>query len=256
MAIMSQQLLQSRTEGEVLVLTMTRPETRNALNADLADAIAAAVNAPPAGVGAVVLTGAGAAFCAGGDLDYLMTSIAAGPQAVAGSIYRHFQGLILALVDAPLPVVAAINGPALGAGLDLALACDLRVAAPGATLSSAWIKLGLATGMGGSWLLHNAVGAARAAELLLLGGVVDALQARDMGLVTRVAENDVVETAIAMAAELARRPRAGMWQTRQSLRRARGPGFEEELKRLGEAQAELLCGADFALLAGKFLARS
>ena len=173
----------------VAVLTLSHPARRNALNialsALLAEAVQAAADDP--GVGAIVVTGEDPAFCAGGDLAELAT---AGP-AQLKTVYAGF----LALADCPLPTIAAVNGAAVGAGLNLALATDLRLAGPRASFDSRFLQLGLHPGGGYTWMAQRVLGPQGAAAMTLFGEAVDAAEAERIGLVHRVVD-DVVGAAV------------------------------------------------------------
>ena len=186
----------SSITNRVAVLTLSYPARRNALNIALSgllsEAVAAAVANPE--VGAIVITGEDPAFCAGGDLAELAT---AGP-AQLKTVYSGF----LTLADCPLPTIAAVNGAAVGAGLNLALATDLRLAGPRASFDSRFLQLGLHPGGGYTWMIQRILGPQGAAAMTLFGEAVDAAEALRIGLVHRVVD-DVVGEAVAMAARAA-----------------------------------------------------
>jgi enoyl-CoA hydratase len=202
-----------RTEitDRVAVLTLSHPERRNALNIELSAKLADAVDAGAAdgGVGAIVITGEDPAFCAGGDLGEL----ASADPATLHTVYAGF----LAVADCPLPTVAAVNGAAVGAGLNLALACDLRLAGPRARFDARFLPLGLHPGGGYTWMVQRALGPQRAAALTLFGDVVDAEEAARIGLVHRVAD-DVVAAAVELAANAADAPPDLVRTTKATLR--------------------------------------
>ncbi|RJG00644.1 enoyl-CoA hydratase/isomerase family protein [Noviherbaspirillum sedimenti] len=244
-----------RRESDVLVLMLDRPDARNALDPDTVQELGRWIREPGEGVHAIVITGSPPVFCAGGDLAYLRDVMTQDAIQAADSIYKNFHALVRTMLSSKIPLIAAVNGPALGAGLDLALACDLRIAAANATFASTWIRLGLATGMGGSWLLARAIGGGRAAEMLLLGEPITAERAEQIGLVNRVVpyEHGLLEEAIAMAKKLAALPPRAVSATRASLRRAVDMGFDMELQMLGVVQGTLFASEDFAKAADKFL---
>lgn len=241
--------------GPARWLRLTRPERRNALTVDLvrqlADAVTAAGQDPS--VRAIVVTGAPPVFCAGGDLADLGTVAERGALAVSEVVYRQFHRLVLALADAPVPVVAAVNGAALGAGLDLALACDLRVVSRAATFASSWIAVGLVPGMGGAHLLARAVGSTRANEMVLLGRPVAAERALDWGLVNEVVEPEALEGRVDdLVGELAALSAPALSRSKASLRRALALGFEQELAVLGATQGSLLTSEEFRTATARF----
>lgn len=238
----------------IMVLAINRPQARNALDVATAQALAAQIRQPGEGVRAIVITGTGPAFCAGGDLAYLRNVMKHGSLKATDSIYDNFQALIRAMLMSKVPLVAAVNGPALGAGLDLALACDLRVAAHSAKFASSWIRMGLATGMGGSWLLARAIGGTRAAEMLLLGEAIPAERAEQIGLINRVVPDDgLMDAVLEMTGKLAGLSARGLWATRASLRRSLDSGLDAELQLLASVQGGLLASEEFGQAAEKFL---
>lgn len=207
--------VRSETLDGVALLTLSYPARRNALNLELsrllADAVAAAVADP--GVGAVVVTGEDPAFCAGGDLDELA-------EAGAETLHAVYAGF-LAVAACPLPTIAAVNGAAVGAGLNLALAADVRLAGPRARFDTRFLPLGLHPGGGYTWMVQRAVGAQAAAALTLFGEVVDAAEAQRLGLVLR-AVDDVRAAALEMGARAAANPRDLAVTTKRTMRLTSG----------------------------------
>src|SRR5882724_13545499 len=166
-------------EGPVATLIMNRPQTKNALDPELLEALAAGLNevAADESVRAVVLTGSGDAFCSGADLKGALGDLEAG--ADLGPRIAKFHALIRAIVEAPKPFIAAVRGPAVGFGADLALACDLRVMGQDAYIQEKFVAIGLMPDGGGSFWLPRLVGVGRALEYLLLGTRIDAALARE-----------------------------------------------------------------------------
>lgn len=187
------------TDG-VAVLTVSNPARRNALNLDLSQKLVAAVEAANAddSVGAIVVTGQAPAFCAGGDLAELQ-------QADPATLKRVYSGF-LAIASSPLPTLAAVNGAAVGAGINLALACDVRLAGPTARFDVRFMQLGLHPGGGYTWMAQRALGAQGSAAMTLFGDVLDAREAERVGLVWRAYDSD--EDLMAGARELAGRAAA------------------------------------------------
>ena len=231
--------VRSETADGVAVLTVSNPERRNAMNLELArllvDAVAEAV--ADDGVGAIVVTGEPPAFCAGGDLAELETA----DPAVLRGVYAGF----LAVAACPLPTVAAVNGAAVGAGLNLALAADVRLAGPRARFEARFLPLGLHPGGGYTWMVQRALGPQRAAALTLFGEVLDAAEAERIGLVHRRVD-DVVGAAAEMAARAAAAPRDLLITTKATMRlaatlAAQGDAVEVEVR----AQAESMRSAEF-----------
>ena len=204
-------LLEQR--GGVAVLTVSDPARHNALTLDLSDRLARAVGEcdRDESVHAIVITGAPPAFCAGGDLDALA---AAGRSGSAADLHRIYAGF-LAVANAGVPTIAAVNGPAVGAGLNLALACDLRLVGPGASFDARFLQLGIHPGGGMTWLAQRAAGRQTAAAMALFGELLDAQEAVRTGLAYRLVDvNDeprsptAHEAVVAAAVHLARRAAA------------------------------------------------
>lgn len=190
----------------VAVLTLDNPDLRNAMSAQMTASWAAAMEelAADRSVRVVVVTGSGSAFCSGGDTAWL----AGEPDATVDELRERmlpFYRAWLSIRELEVPTIAAINGPAIGAGLCLALACDIRYAAAGAKMGVPFVKLGIHPGMAGTYLLPNVVGAAHARDLMLTGRVVGAEEALRLGLVSRVIDpaafqDDVLASASGIAA--------------------------------------------------------
>ena len=234
--------LLGHTEGRVAVLTFNRPEARNALTASMYHGFATALPAIAADpdIGALMLTGAGGAFCAGGDVKAMAgrrAPGASGGQTVEGRIddLRHRQEQVsLALHEFPKPVVGAIPGPAAGAGLSIALACDVRIMAENAFLTTAFAKVGFSGDFGGSWFLTQLLGTAQARELYFTARRVASAEALELGLTNRVAPAETFEAdALAFAAELAAGPPIAHRLMKENLNRA----LHHELKECLAAEA-------------------
>lgn len=204
-------------EGVALV-TLDRPHRKNAFTLELIDAWAAALRSCAADplVGAVVVTGAGDAFCSGIDLEVL-DGHDPSPLARKQLIERIHQ-VALALQDLDKPVIAAVNGIAVGAGLDMALMCDLRLAGASARMGATYVRLGLVPGDGGCYYLPRLVGRAKALELLLTGDLVSAPEALALGMVNHVYEDDrVLDEALTLAARFAAGPRVAQALIKRSV---------------------------------------
>lgn len=184
------------------LVTIDRQERRNALNADLCDEIRTHL-AEHQDLRAIVITGAGSAFCAGADLvTRFAPSGETGHAGATDSFRPAFERVLDAIVDHPTPVVAAINGPAIGAGMQLAVACDVRIAASGARFAIPGGKLGIHLSARNIWRLAQLVGQGAARDFLLAGRTVDAPEARQLGLVQRLAD-DALTAALDLAGEVA-----------------------------------------------------
>ncbi len=193
-----------KDQGPVRLIRLQRPGAKNALTLDTVEALLAALSsandAPQ--VRAIVLSGTPGAFCSGADLRWMAQAIETGEDLRPG--LERFQALSLGIVELGKPVVAAVTGPAVGFGADLALACDFRVLAESAYLQEKFIAVGLMPDGGGSYFLTRLLGAARALEMLMLGSRIDAAQAVSLGLATSMtADADAEAAALALAATLA-----------------------------------------------------
>ncbi|HXV93802.1 MAG TPA: enoyl-CoA hydratase [Pseudonocardia sp.] len=231
--------VRSETVDGVAVLTVSNPERRNAMNLEVSRRLTEAVAAAAAdeGVGAVVVTGEPPAFCAGGDL----AELASAEPAVLRRVYSGF----LAVAACPLPTIAAVNGAAVGAGLNLALAADVRLAGPAARFDARFLPLGLHPGGGYTWMVQRALGPQGAAALTLFGEVLDAEEAARVGLVHRVAE-DVVGAAVEMAGRAAAAPRELVVTTKSTLRVSAGLGAQADAVEIEvRAQAESVRSEEF-----------
>jgi enoyl-CoA hydratase/carnithine racemase len=180
-----------RRDDGVVVLTLNLPDRRNAMTGDLTSAFAAAVDAlrPDRSVRCVVVTGEGSAFCAGGDLSWIAESPDLSVDKIRDRMLPFYR-VWLSIRELEVPSIAAVNGAAVGAGLCLALACDLRYASRSAKLSAPFTQLGMHAGMAATYLLPEVVGLAAARELLFTGRAVDAEEALRLGLVNGVYDAD------------------------------------------------------------------
>jgi enoyl-CoA hydratase len=205
-------LLSVERHDRVAVVTLDDPKRRNALSGELVGDIVATFDELEAddSIGAAVVTGAAPAFCAGADLGDLSTAGATELRA----IYEGF----LRVARSPLPTVAAVNGPAVGAGMNLALACDVRVAAHSARFDVRFLGLGIHPGGGHTWLLQRAIGPEAAAAMILFGQVVDGRDAQRIGLVWRSVEpDDLLDDAVVIAAKAASAPKPLVAATKRTM---------------------------------------
>lgn len=220
-----------RPETGVVVLTLADPDRRNVMSDEMTASWVQAVRdlAVDDEVRAVVVTGEGTAFCSGGDLSWL----AAEPDASVDQLRDRmlpFYRAWLTIRDLEVPTIAAVNGPAVGAGLCIAMACDIRWMAQEARVSAPFVKLGLHPGMASSWLFPDVVGEAAARDLLLTGRAVDAEEALRMGMVSRVLpRDDLVAEAVAAAAGIAANAPVATKLTKQGLA-ARHPDLAASLR--------------------------
>ena len=193
----------------VALLELNRPERLNAFNRQMISEWRQALTqiADDARVRALVLTGAGRAFCAGGDADEMTELQSASSIERRDYMWRSIQKIPLAMERLEQPVIAAINGTARGAGLDMALMCDIRICGASSTFAESYINMGLISGDGGTWYLPRVIGVSRALELLWTGRVVTAEEAERIGLVNRVvADDDLRREALTLARQIAAQP--------------------------------------------------
>ena len=222
--------------ANLAVLTLTNPATRNAMSVAMGDEFAAAVRQIQANrdTRGVLLTGAGQAFSAGGDVAFLTARLTDTPNGNVEAMKRYYRRF-LCLRDLTVPVVAAINGHAMGAGFCVALACDARVAAKPALMAVNFVRLGIHPGMAATFSLPRLVGSAAASELLLTGQTISAERAYQLGLVTKVTETpeecrqEATKLLVAMAGESSR---IAVSETLKTLR-----GSDAELERALDREA-------------------
>jgi 2-(1,2-epoxy-1,2-dihydrophenyl)acetyl-CoA isomerase len=231
-------------DGRVMILTLNRPAQLNALNPELHRLLHTAVidAAHDADIGVVVLTGAGRAFCSGGDMGRRKDSSA--PPATleqrADELLRHGETARL-LHEMPKPTLAMINGVAAGAGLALALACDLRVAAGEALLTTSYVNVALSGDLGSSYFLTQLVGSAKARQLMLLSDKIDAAEAHRIGLVNLVADPGTLrETTMRVARRLAQGPAVALRYIKRNLLCAESGSLSEVMD--SEAFGMARCG--------------
>src|SRR3569623_1845087 len=214
-------------DGAILTVTLTLPDKRNPVSDNgLFDQLIDSMHEADADIGVrcVILTGAGSAFSAGGDLKAMKAGSglrAALPAQTRRNYREGIQRLPLMFHALEVPVIAAINGPAIGAGLDLACMCDIRVASDRAVVAESFVKLGIVPGDGGAWLLPRVSGCSKATELTLTGETIDAATALEIGLVSRVVPGDeLLATARALADKISANPPHAVRMTRRLLREA------------------------------------
>lgn len=202
-------LVLEQREAAVATLVLNRPERLNALNVELGAALLAALrrSGEDESIRCVVLTGAGRAFCAGGDIGVLRNARLRNAGHELEGLLRAGMEIVLAIADMPKPVLAVVNGPAAGAGMNLALACDVRMASDQASFGQNFAKLGLFPDFGGTWLLPRLVSRGYAAEMFCTGEMISAAEAERIGLVNRVVPHErLAEEARALGGRLAAAP--------------------------------------------------
>ena len=230
---MGQDLLEVVKDG-VAVLTLNRPDRLNAMSGPMLDAMLEALPrlADDSDVGVVVLTGAGRGFCAGGDVK----AMAEGRESRGTTLEERAQGLRSRmevsrwLHEMPKPTLAMVRGAAAGAGLSLALACDLRIAGDSARFATAFARVGYSGDFGGSWYLTQLVGSAKARELYYTADIVDAPQALALGIVNRVVpDTRLEEETLALAGRLARGPRVAYRYMKRNFNAAESGSLKDSL---------------------------
>ncbi len=243
---MSEASILVSTTGAVRVITLNRPAALNSFTADMHGLLLPALNAAAddAAVRAVLITGSGRGFCAGQDLtDPAMT----GNVDVGAVIERFYRPLATRVRTMPVPVVAAVNGVAAGAGANFALCCDLVVAARSASFIQAFSKIGLVPDCGGTWLLPRLVGRARALGLAMTGDKLPAEEAQRMGLIWQCVDDAaLMDSALALAMRLAAMPSKALAETRRALDAAAPMDFSDALTLEADTQRELGRQHDFA----------
>ncbi|MBD0371693.1 MAG: enoyl-CoA hydratase/isomerase family protein [Pyrinomonadaceae bacterium] len=229
-------------EAGVAVVTLNRPAALNALTTEMAKEFLSAIGeARERGARSIVLTGAGKAFCAGGDLKEMRKM--AEKEGRVEAFFDEPLGLlnecVLLLQEVPLPVICAVNGVASGGGCNLALACDIVIAAESARFNQAFVKVGLSPDCGGTYILPRLVGTKRAAELMMTGDAVDARSAAEMGMINRaVADDELMETVMSLAVRLAQSPTASIAKTKRLLAESATNRLAAQLEAERQAQIE------------------
>jgi enoyl-CoA hydratase len=224
--------------NNVVTLTLNRPEIRNAMNVELTDAFADAVAqiSKDPDVRAVIVTGAGKAFCSGGDLGWINPGPGASVPEMRRKM-RSFYPQFLAVRNLDVPVIAAVNGAAVGAGLCLAMACDIRISSDAAKYAAPFTRLGMHPGMAATYLLTRLVGTARASELLFTSRTIDAAEAERIGLVNRVVAHDgLLDSAMQTANEIALNAPIPMGMVKRAVYIAERADMETMLEYEGLAQ--------------------
>ncbi|MFM9886550.1 MAG: enoyl-CoA hydratase-related protein [Burkholderiales bacterium] len=252
------QLLCSVRDG-VAVITLNRPEARNALSDELTPALRRMIRerGDDANVGALLITGAGTAFCAGGDVKGMGDNSAKKAMSVAeriADLQVRQRTLTGALIAVRKPTIAALPGPAAGAGLAIALACDLRIAAASAFIATGYVRIGLSGDYGIAWLLTRAVGSARARELMFSGDRIDAARCERIGLVNRIVPDATLQDeAFALAKSLADGPRTALAAIKENLDEATRIAFDMALDHEAERMIHCMGTADHSEAARAFI---
>ena len=250
-------ILHSCADG-IARVTLNRPDRLNSFTAKMHEELRDALGMVRADASArvLLLTGAGRGFCAGQDLSDRAVAPGDAPVDLGQSIEANYRPLVLALRSFPMPVVCAVNGVAAGAGANIALACDLVIAAKSASFIQAFCKIGLIPDAGGTYFLPRLVGTARAMGLALLGDKLSAQQAADWGLIWKCVEDgELAATVDALLAQLAQAPTRGLVTTRRALHASSHATFEAQLDLERDLQRELGFGNDYREGVAAFLAK-
>jgi 2-(1,2-epoxy-1,2-dihydrophenyl)acetyl-CoA isomerase len=231
----------------VATLTLNRPDRLNSFTTEMHEEVAAAlgtVESDPA-IRALLLTGAGRGFCAGQDLN-LREASAGGEFDAGAAIDRYYNPLVRRLRALRKPVIAAVNGPAAGAGANLALACDIVLAARSASFLQAFCRIGLVPDTGGTWFLPRLAGSARALGMMLLGEPLPAATAAEWGLIWKVVDDDkLMSEARALATKLAQGPTIGLGLIKEALNRSLASTLDAQLDSERDLQRSAATSADF-----------
>jgi 2-(1,2-epoxy-1,2-dihydrophenyl)acetyl-CoA isomerase len=235
--------VETSRDGAVLTITLNRPDVLNAFDTAMHRALAAALrDARAAEVRAVVITGAGRGFCVGQDL----TEFREAPGDIASRLRENYHPNVLAIRALEKPVIAAVNGAAAGAGLSLACACDLRIAADTANFVPAFVNIGLVPDSGGSFFVTRILGPARAFDWMTSGRKLTAAEAHAWGLVSEVVEAAALSGRVAeLAAQLAAMPTRGIGMTKRLFDHAVTASLEDQLEREAQLQAAATLTNDF-----------
>jgi len=231
-------------DGHVAILTLDSPDTRNALaSAAQYEGIenACARISGDRAIRAVIVTGAGKAFCAGGDIKQMLERAHDPKHQAVDDRYHYKEGIHripVALYNLEVPTIAAVNGPAIGAGLDLACMCDLRIAADTARFAESFVRLGIIPGDGGAFLLQRIVGVTKAAEMTFTGEAIDAAEALSCGLVSQVVPSEqLIERAIQLARRIAVNAPHALRMAKRLMREAQHARLESVLELSAAFQA-------------------
>lgn len=230
-------------EGDAVTIALNRPEVMNALSSQMRRELLAAINAEARDARCIVLTGTGRAFCSGQDLQDAM---ALGQLDLGRILAEEYEPLLMAIYDCPVPTIAAVNGAAAGAGANLALACDVVIAAESASFIQAFTRIGLIPDAGGSYWLPRQIGMARAMGAALFAEKITAAQAADWGMIWEAVPDAGFATHVAgRAAQLATGPTAAYRLVKQALRASPENGLGAQLALEARLQSEAGATADF-----------
>lgn len=252
---MSFNTIQFEVTAGVARLTLNRPERLNSFNVEMHQEVKTALT-QLADARVLVITGAGRGFCAGQDLSDRAVSPGGASVDLGASIDSYYKPLVLAIRNLPMPVIAAVNGVAAGAGANIAFACDLVIATRSASFVQSFSKIGLVPDSGGTWVLPRLIGNARALGLALLGDKLPAEQAAQWGLIWRCVEDAEFKHSVdALAAQLADAPTRGLARTKQAIYESWGRSLEQQIDQERDFQRELGYSQDYAEGVAAFIAK-
>jgi 2-(1,2-epoxy-1,2-dihydrophenyl)acetyl-CoA isomerase len=246
-------MIRTSTAGGVTTITLDRPEKLNAFSGTMREDLLAALRDAEGNV--VVITGAGRAFCAGGDVEFMASLQETSDVDRFRALLDAGRDVVLQIAAMEKPVIAAVNGVAAGAGCNLALACDYRIASPAAKFSESFVRIGLHPDWGGTWLLPRLVGSSRAFEMMATGRMVDVEEALRIGLVDRVAEDLAAETD-KLALSIASAPPALLADLKRALAASRTNGLGAQIDVESEHQLRAFQSAEARQRIMAFLKRS
>jgi len=250
--------IQYEVKSGIAILTLNRPDKLNSFTQAMHLEVRTALDALQADptVRVLLLTGAGRGFCAGQDLSDRAVAPGAKPVDLGDSVEQFYAPLVMTLRSLPMPVICAVNGVAAGAGANLALACDIVIAAQSASFIEAFCRLGLIPDTGGTWHLPRLIGLARATGLAMLGEKLSAEKAEQWGLIWRcVPDADLMTEAMAMATHFATAPTKGLAFTKKALQASYANTLPDQLALEGALMRELGNSADYREGVAAFLAK-
>lgn len=253
-------ILKFHVDNHVATLTLNQPETRNSISEhEMINAIISAcdeLNKNP-DIRVAILTGAGSAFCSGGNVKDMRdkTGMFSGTNDELANNYRNgIQKIPLALSNVEIPIIAAVNGPAVGAGCDLTCMCDIRIASEKATFAESFIKVGIIPGDGGAWFLPRIIGISRASQMALTGQMIDAQTALQWNLVSEIVEHShLLQRALELASQIANNPPQVIRATKRLLKLGQTMNLPELLDESAKVQAQMHATEDHLEAVNAFL---
>jgi 2-(1,2-epoxy-1,2-dihydrophenyl)acetyl-CoA isomerase len=242
-------MIRSDTNGHITTITLDRPEKLNAFSGTMREDLLAALRtaADDRGCRAVVITGAGRAFCAGGDVEYMSRLQKNNDADAFRKLLDAGRDIVTLINEMPKPVIASVNGVAAGAGCNLALACDYRIASDNAKLGETFVKIGIHPDWGGTWFLPRLVGPGRAFELLTTGRMIDAAEALAIGMVDRVVLlTELPEQTLTLARAIAAGPPQAIADIKRALAASRTNSLSAQIALESEHQVRAFLSHDAA----------